>query len=63
MVVASDFSLLPYISYDAGTNTILASGTATGILAEKPNAGRDDYTTYDDDLGRQYVIRNAPVYT
>jgi hypothetical protein len=63
VVVASDFSLLPYINYDSGTNTILASGTATGILAEKPNGGRDDYTDYATDLGKQYVIRNAPVYT
>ena len=32
-------------------------------MAEKPNGGRDDFKTYDDDLGRQYVIQNAPVYT
>ena len=32
-------------------------------MAEKPNAGRDDFKNYDDDLGRQYVIQNAPVYT
>tara|TARA_B100000427_G_scaffold72766_1_gene58902 strand:+ start:8249 stop:14758 length:6510 start_codon:yes stop_codon:yes gene_type:complete len=63
VVVASDFSLLPYIKYNAGTSTILASGSGTGILAEKPNGGRDDFKNYDDDLGRQYVIQNAPVYT
>ena len=63
LVLKSDFSLLPYLKYDNGTSTILASGSATGILAEKPNGGRDDFTKFDDDLGRQYVIRNAPAYT
>ena len=63
LILRSDFALLPYLKYDSGTATILASGAATGILAEKPNGGRDDFKKYDDDLGRQYVIRNAPVYT
>ena len=63
VVLASDFSLVPYLKYDGSTNTIVASGGATGILAEKPNGGRDDYTDYANDLGKQYVIRNAPVYT
>ena len=63
VVLASDFSLVPYLKYSSGSNTIIASGAATGILAEKPNGGRDDYTDYANDLGKQYVIRNAPVYT
>ena len=63
LVLRSDFALLPYLKYNNSTATILASGSATGILAEKPNGGRDDFKDYADDLGRQYVIRNAPVYT
>ena len=63
VVLASDFSLVPYLKYSSGSNTIIASGAATGILSEKPNGGRDDYTDYANDLGKQYVIRNAPVYT
>ena len=63
LVLRSDFALLPYLKHNNSTATILASGSATGILAAKPNGGRDDFKDYDDDLGRQYVIRNAPVYT
>ncbi len=63
VIIRSDFSLLPYLKYSSGSNTIIASGAATGILAESPNGGRDDYNDYANDLGRQYVIRNAPVYT
>ena len=63
LVLRSDFPLLPTLKYNDSTTTIFASGSATGILAEKPNGGRDDFKDYESDLGKQYVIRNAPAYT
>ena len=63
LILKGDFSLLQYLKYDANNQTILASGGSTGILDEEPNGGRDNFKDYAQDLGKQYVIRNAPVYT